>query len=324
MYVFLEHILSIIQKSNLKLQRRYLAGVSLHQIITEFKFKLQQRSNSLFFGANCRLKLSRLDPSTVDKLTNSFVRFIERIIEYIDEYYLSKKKDNNGEIIEPKCITPSEMYETMSPFGLSTINDITWDQVTKCIELLQIKNINENDLFNEFCEIQMIFKSILNNNIPLYDQIQCYMDKKSNLKVPTTTTELNEEFEEEQNNDTDDDNNSDLKENTFTKEIRPDHLWAILLSIKSTPSPNLHKLICFLFSFPCSNAFVESVSSAMKHLFDDKRNRMSTKLVAAELKIRFNSFLSSKEVYDYFLSKAELLKLIQSNEKYCAKKQRVN
>ena len=97
----------------------------------------------------------------------------------------------------------------------------------------------------------------------------------------------------------------------------------MLLSIQSTP-PNLHKFISFLFSIPCSNAYVESVFSTLKHLYDDKRNCMSTELVAAELKIRLNSSLSCTEVYDFLLSKPELLKLIHSNEKYCTKKQRVN
>jgi len=284
---------------------------------------LQQRLDSSFFGTSCRLKLSRLEPNTADKLKRSFARFIERVIGYIDEYYLLKKKDKNGKIIEPKCITPSEMYEAISPFGLSTINDVTWDHVTKCIELFKIKDLNEDDLFNEFCEIQMIFKSIQDKNISIYDQIQSYIGKTSNSNISTTTatsTLSNKEFEEEQDSNDDDD---ELKY-AATKEIRPDQLWAMLLSIKSTPSPNLHKLICFLFSIPCSNAFVESVFSAMKHLYDDKRNRMSMKLVAAELKIRFNSSLSCTEIYNFFLSKPELLKLIHSNEKYCAKKQRVN
>jgi hypothetical protein len=43
-------------------------------------------------------------------------------------------------------------------------------------------------------------------------------------------------------------------------------------------------------------------------LWDDKRNRMSTELVAAELKIRLNSSLSCTEAYDFFLSKPELLR----------------
>ena len=62
----------------------------------------------------------------------------------------------------------------------------------------------------------------------------------------------------------------------------------------------------------------------MQYLYDDRRNRMSMKLVAAELKIRFNSSLSCKDTYNFFMSKPELLKLIHSNEKYCAKNQRAN
>ncbi len=62
----------------------------------------------------------------------------------------------------------------------------------------------------------------------------------------------------------------------------------------------------------------------MKHLYNDERNCMSTAVIAGELKIRLNLSLSCTEVYNFLLSKPELLKLIYSNEKYCAKKQRVN
>ena len=62
----------------------------------------------------------------------------------------------------------------------------------------------------------------------------------------------------------------------------------------------------------------------MKHLWDDKRNRMSTELVAAKLKVRLNSSLSCTEAYDFFFSKPELLKLISSYEEYGIKKQRIN
>jgi hypothetical protein len=74
----------------------------------------------------------------------------------------------------------------------------------------------------------------------------------------------------------------------------------MLLSVKSTPLPNFYKFISFLFSILCSNAYVESVFSTLKHLCDDKRNRMSTELIAAELKIRLNSALSCTDAYDFF------------------------
>ncbi|CAF3372842.1 unnamed protein product [Rotaria sp. Silwood2] len=321
---FLENILRIIQKSNLKLQRHYLAAVSLHQIISELKFNLQQRINSSFFGASCKLKLSRLPTSTADKLKASFIRFIERVIEYIDEFYLLKKKDKNGNIIKSERIPPSILYEAISPFGSSTINDIQWDHITKCIELFQIENLNEDDLFNEFTDIQVIFKSIQEKNIPLYKQIQTYIDHKNNRSAAaiTKTSSIIQIEEEQEDNSSDDCDDPD--ESVSTEKIRPDQLWAMLLSVKPTPSPNLHKFICFLFSIPCSNAYVESVFSIMKHLNDDKRNRMSTELIRAELQIRLNSSLRCREVYEYFLSKSELLKLVQSSEKYLLKKQRIN
>lgn len=62
----------------------------------------------------------------------------------------------------------------------------------------------------------------------------------------------------------------------------------------------------------------------MKHLYDDKRNRMSTELIRAELQIRLKSSLCCTETYEYSLSKLELLKLVQSSEKYSIKNQRIN
>jgi len=50
---------------------------------------------------------------------------------------------------------------------------------------------------------------------------------------------------------------------------------------------------------------------------------VSTELIAAELKIRLNSFFLCTEAYDFFLLKPELLKLIHSNGKYSFKNQRV-
>jgi len=88
-----------------------------------------------------------------------------------------KKKDKNGKIIEPKRVLPSLLYKAISPFGLSTIDDITWDHITKCIELFQLENVNEDDVFNEFSEIQMIFKYIQDKNISLFDQVQLYINK---------------------------------------------------------------------------------------------------------------------------------------------------
>ena len=76
----------------------------------------------------------------------------------------------------------------------------------------------------------------------------------------------------------------------------------------------------FLFPIPCSNAYVESVFSQMKHLVNDKRNCMTTELVSAELKIRLNANLTCANMYKYILSNQDLLKAIRSDEKYTFKK----
>ena len=62
----------------------------------------------------------------------------------------------------------------------------------------------------------------------------------------------------------------------------------------------------------------------MRDLYNDKRNCISPELIATELKIRLNSSILCTDIYDFLLSKPELLKLIRSKEKYCVKKQRVN
>ncbi len=75
------------------------------------------------------------------------------------------------------------------------------------------------------------------------DQIQFFLsneaEKEINNSSITTTqqTETNEEDEEEQ-----------------TNEIRSDQLWAMLLAVNPTPTPNMKKLISFLYSIPANNA----------------------------------------------------------------------
>ena len=143
----------------------YLAAVSLHQIISELRFNLQQRINSMFFGTSCRLRLSRLFKSAADDLKASFIQFIERTIEYIDEYYLLKKKNKNGSIIKPERISPSAIYIAINSCSLPSVHNTKWDDITKYIDLFQIKDLIKDELFNEFVDIQVMFKSIQEKNI---------------------------------------------------------------------------------------------------------------------------------------------------------------
>lgn len=93
---------------------------------------------------------------------------------------------------------------------------------------------------------------------------------------------------------------------------------ALLFSL--TDSPDFKKLICFLYSLPCSNAYVESAFSQMKHLVNDRRNRMTTEFVSVQLKISLYSTLSCTELYKYVLDNEDLLRVIKLSEKYTFKK----
>ena len=106
----------------------------------------------------------------------------------------------------------------------------------------------------------------------------------------TTKISSNAQVEEVQE-DNDDEDNDSQEESDVRKEIRSDQLWAMLLHVKPTPS-NLHKFISFLFSIPWNNAYGESAFSPMRQLYDDQKSRISTELIAAELKSRLNSSLS--------------------------------
>ena len=130
-----------------------------------------------------------------------------------------------------------------------------------------------------FCRFCFLDFFLLFRCFPLFDQVNA----------------LYADDEEKENEDDDEDNYL-----TQSEIVSSNQLWMLLLSL--TPSPNFKKLLCFLFSSPCSNAYVESVFSQMKHLVNDKRNCMTTKLVTVELKIRLNATLKCTDMYKYILS----------------------
>ncbi|CAF1396996.1 unnamed protein product [Rotaria sp. Silwood1] len=288
---FLQHVLFELHKKNLELQRNYTTAVDLFRIITSIKTKLQERIDSEFFGAACRYKLMRLPIDTQNRLKSSFIKFLSAIIAYIDSYF-------------DKNIT---FYQTISYFGQENIEGLTWHQVIQCVEMIKLKSLDEDRLFDEFTNVKSVFKTLLDQPVSLFDQVQAFIRKQNDI------SKINNCVDEKEDDDDD--------HLTTNKIVRSDQLWMFLFSI--TESPNFKKLICFLYSLPCSNAFVESVFSQMKHLLNDRRKRMTNELVSAELKIRFNSTLSCTEMYKYILCNQDLLKAIKSDEKYTFKKKRI-
>jgi hypothetical protein len=90
--------------------------------------------------------------------------------------------------------------------------------------------------------------------------------------------------------------------------IQSDQLWSYLLNVKPNTAPNMKLLIAYVFSIPCSNAFVETIFSYMNHCWSDYRNRIDIELIEAELKIRTNSNTPCRYFYNFILTQEELLK----------------
>ena len=80
-------------------------------------------------------------------------------------------------------------------------------------------------------------------------------------------------------------------------------------------------MICFLYSLPCSNAYVKTAFSQLKHLLSVKRNCLREKLLSTELKTCLNFSVSYSEMYKYLLDNQHLLKAIKSDEKYTFKRE---
>ena len=102
--------------------------------------------------------------------------------------------------------------------------------------------------------------------------------------------------------------------------IRSDQLWAYLLSRTATECPELKKLLAFVYSISCSNAFAEDVFSHMKHAWTPSRNSMSVETVAAELQIRLNCHMKCNDFFSFVKNEPDLIKCSRRSEKYNCKK----
>jgi hypothetical protein len=162
---FLQHILFEIHQKNLELQRYYITAVDLFRIITSIKNKLKEHIDSQFFGAACRYRLIRLPIDTQNMLKSSFIKFLSRIIVYIDSYF-----DENV-----------MFYQTINYFSYENIQALTWNQVNQCVDMLKIKGLNQDCLFDEFTNIKSIFKSMSDQTVSIFDQVQAFVRKQNDI-----------------------------------------------------------------------------------------------------------------------------------------------
>lgn len=89
-------------------------------------------------------------------LKSSFTKFLRRTIVYIDSYL-----DQNV-----------MFYQTINYFTYDNIEALTQNQVFQCVDMLEIKGEGEDCLFDEFTNIKSIFKSMLDQIVSIFDQVQ--------------------------------------------------------------------------------------------------------------------------------------------------------
>ncbi|CAF2155504.1 unnamed protein product [Rotaria magnacalcarata] len=188
--------------------------------------------------------------------------------------------------------------EALAIFGIIEIDQITFDQIERCVTILKIE-VDRDKLFDELINVQSTFKEIISYRESLSDQIKKYIECEEFIHKSSTPAP-----DHQQNN----------------SRVRPDQLWAYVLSKISPYCEELKKLLRFVYSIPCSNAFTEGVFNHMKHARTPSINSMSIEAIASELKIRMNGKMNCDEFFSYVQNERELIQCARGTQKYKFKK----
>ncbi|CAF5035877.1 unnamed protein product, partial [Rotaria sp. Silwood1] len=240
--LILKNVLVDIQRAELKLQRVYTTAVDLYGIISNLIKKLEQRLNDKYFGSKTHSILNQLMVFNEDKakqLQDSFQSFIECVIKYIDSYF-DRDRD---------------LFQKLSAFDYESNGFLKWNHLLDVINMIKIDGLDRDELYNEYCEIKFIYDEMKNKNVKINEQIKLYISSKNSYN-PKSIINSNQIP-----CDANDDANDGLLNNgARTNEyIQSDQLWSYLLNIKPKSTPNMKLVIAYVFSIPCSNAFVESI-----------------------------------------------------------------
>ncbi|CAF3408905.1 unnamed protein product [Rotaria socialis] len=145
--------------------------------------------------------------------------------------------------------------------------------------------------------LSSIFWLKLRKFLSLYPTFTIDIDVKRQLYWLAANGLVYEEFNNDICNEFHDEDNLIHKSTTENHE-REVEFWAFLL-VKSKPMCiEMYKIISYVHSIPCSNAFVEGIFNQRKSARTASRNLTVNETIAAELKIRFNSTMTCE---DFFL-----------------------
>ncbi|CAF3331945.1 unnamed protein product [Rotaria socialis] len=289
------------EKKALELQGYHISIVDLNRIITSLLIKLNDRLQHNYFGYQTKKLLNSLVDSEREKLNQSFIDYISTLIKYIEKFYSEQK----------------ELAELTAIFGFCDLNQIKFHQIEKCIDFLRM-DIDRDKLFDEMSILQSKFKELNSYRESLSRQISQYINNDARS--------VYEEFNNDLCNESHDEDNLIHKPTTENHEremeFRSDQFWSFLLAKSKPMCIEMHKIISYVYSIPCSNAFVEGVFSHMKSAWTASRNSMVNETIAAELKIRLNSTMACEDFFSFAQTQPQLIKCAKSQQKYSFEKKR--
>ncbi|CAF3566497.1 unnamed protein product [Rotaria socialis] len=149
--------------------------------------------------------------------------------------------------------------------------------------------------------LSSIFWLKLRKFLSLYPTFTIDKDVKRQLYWLAANGHVYEEFNNDICNEFHDEDNLIHKPTTENHEreveFRSNQFWAFLLVKSKSMCIEMYKIISYVYSIPCSNAFVEGVLSQRKSAWAGSRNLTVNEMIAAELKIRFNSTITYEDFF---------------------------
>ncbi|CAF3916831.1 unnamed protein product [Rotaria sp. Silwood1] len=226
---------------------------------------------------------------------------------------LLKKIFNESDIRQNiSCGKPKARDVAVNVLGITDIDQITFDLIEKYTFILNFE-INHDKLFEEMINLQSTFKEVNSYREPLSIQGEKYI-ADHDVKKQIINEEIREPDDEERFLHKSSTQNH--QDNNNHNRIWPEQLWAYLISKTTTNCEQMTKLISYVYSIPCLNAFTEDVFSHMKHAWTCSRNAMSIETIAAELQIRLNCKVKCNEFFTFVQNQPELIKCARRLEKY--------
>jgi hypothetical protein len=101
------------------------------------------------------------------------------------------------------------------------------------------------------------------------------------------------------------------------RNLKSSEKWCKLFSLIDIP--NILKIVETVLAIPIGNDFVERIFSIMHNLWSDERNRLSVKMVKAEICTKVNYSMTCSEFKNFVANNTKFINAAKSTDKYSFK-----